>query len=423
MMVKEKLQRLCDDAASRSSSFTEYVERLEAVGVEVIPTVQLNGTKLSGIQYRFKGVIFKGSDLGKSYAAAGIQSRGVTYEKDRDIAAVERCREREANRLFGEPDSPAKVPETRRDRSLEAIQRQVTALGVPRFEIGIRDAKTGKMMERNWSSAKLEQSVAWLKRMNALGNDIYIRPAGEHGLVLVDDLNPQALERMKADGLVPAAIIETSPGNYQAWVKLSDKPLSADVRRVAAKMLAKEYGGDPNSADSRHFGRLAGFTNQKPKYARDGRQPYVLAHDCPGVVAGAASAYLECVEQQLQQEQEKQKKRELQEAPVASVASSRDLIAEYRLQADYLMKKYGSKVDLSRVDWMIATSLARSGVSVQDIEKCIQQCSPNIETRKAGHVEDYARRTATKAWLEAHGQKREQQERQKRRKRDQDLSL
>jgi hypothetical protein len=76
MMVKEKLQRLCDDAASRSCSFSEYVERLEAVGVEVIPTVQLDGTKLSGIQYRFSGVILKGSDLGKAYAAAGIQSRG-----------------------------------------------------------------------------------------------------------------------------------------------------------------------------------------------------------------------------------------------------------------------------------------------------------------------------------------------------------
>jgi hypothetical protein len=298
----------------------------------------------------------------------------------------------------------------------------VTALGVPRFEIGIRDAKTGKMMERNWSSAELEQSVAWLKRMNANGNDVYIRPAGEHGLVLVDDLKPQALERMKADGFAPAATIETSPGNYQAWVKLSDKPLSADIRSAAAKMLAKEYGGDPNSADSRHYGRLAGFTNQKPKYNRNGLQPYVLAHDCPGTVAKAAAALLERVEQQLQQEErEKQKKREAEALQKAPVASSRDPIAEYRLQADYLMKKYGSKVDLSRVDWMIAVNMAKSGLSTQVIENCIKQCSPNIESRKAGHVEDYARRTAAKALLEAQGQR--QRERQAKRRRDQDLSL
>ena len=68
-----------------------------------------------------------------------------------------------------------------------------------RFEVGIRDAKTGQMMNREWNRAELEKAVPWLKRMNAKGNDVYIRPAGEHGLVLVDDLKPQALERMKAN--------------------------------------------------------------------------------------------------------------------------------------------------------------------------------------------------------------------------------
>ena len=37
-------------------------------------------------------------------------------------------------------------------------------------------------------------------------------------------------------------------------------------RHVAAKILAERFGGDPNSADWRHFGRLAGFTNPKPQY-------------------------------------------------------------------------------------------------------------------------------------------------------------
>jgi hypothetical protein len=105
---------------------------------------------------------------------------------------------------------------------------------VPRFEVGIREAKTGQMMNREWSRAELEQSAAWLKRMNAKGNDVYIRPAGEHGLVLVDDLAAGAGAH-EGGRLRPAATIETSPGNYQAWVKLSDKPLSADVRRIAAQ--------------------------------------------------------------------------------------------------------------------------------------------------------------------------------------------
>ncbi len=53
-------------------------------------------------------------------------------------------------------------------------------------------------------------------------------------------------------------------------------------------------------ADPHRYGRLAGFTNQQPQHTRDdGRQPYVLAHDCPGQVATAAPAYLERLEQAL----------------------------------------------------------------------------------------------------------------------------
>ncbi|WP_373870935.1 DNA-primase RepB domain-containing protein, partial [Aeromonas caviae] len=33
-----------------------------------------------------------------------------------------------------------------------------------------------------------------------------------------------------------------------------------------ARRLAREYDADPASADSHHYGRLAGFTNQKPKH-------------------------------------------------------------------------------------------------------------------------------------------------------------
>jgi hypothetical protein len=297
---------------------------------------------------------------------------------------------------------------------------------VDRFEVGIREAKTGQMMNREWSRAELEQSAAWLKRMNAKGSDVYIRPAGEHGLVLVDDLKPQALERMKAEGLAPAATIETSPGNYQAWVKLSDKPLSADVRRSAAQELAKQYGGDPNSADSRHYGRLAGFTNQKSQHTRDGRQPYVLAHDCPGRAATAAPAYLERIEQGLDRA-EAQKEREkrleaLGAAKPSGYGSQYDPVKEYQRQAQRLMQRYGQDADFSRLDWMIATDMAKSGrFTAQDIEKGIGQCSPNVESRKAGHIEDYARRTAENAWNAPEVQQhRQEQERARQVKRDRD---
>ena len=256
-------------------------------------------------------------------------------------------------------------------------------------------------MNREWSREELVQSVAWLKRVNAKGNDVYIRPAGEHGLVLVDDLKADNLSIMAKDGYLSAATIETSPGNYQAWVKLSDGPLSADVRAIAAQGLAKRYGGDLNSADSRHYGRLAGFTNQKPKYANNGRQPYVLAHDCPGKAARAAPALLEHIEQGLDRVgAQKERQRRLNALQVAKPGhGSHDPVREYQRQAQRLMGRYGDGADLSRMDWMIAQDMAKSGrFTVQDIEKGIRECSPHVESRKAGHIEDYARRTAEKAW-------------------------
>lgn len=544
--ARQQLQQICDACAKDCRSFSEYQERLEAAGVEVVPVAQLNGAKLSGLSYRLDGVTMKGSDLGKGYTAAGIQKRGISYEQDRDFAAVRRSIERDAARAFGGPDrdseasqaperggfgsdagavgagagrtdgrdaadagrdrpqepgagrdvqapaigigeglqggrsgsepsrrqpepsrpadgvealrpslvdrvgyggarervlalagtadraeptgreSGSRPPEARRDRSLEAIQRQVTALGVPRFEVGIREAKTGQMMNREWSRAEVEQSAAWLKRMNAKGNDVYIRPAGEHGLVLVDDLTADKLSRMAKDGFPSAATIETSPGNYQAWVKLSDRPLSAEARRIAAQGLAKHYGGDMNSADSKHYGRLAGFTNQKPQHTRDGRQPYVLAHDCPGKAATAAPAYLERIEQGLDKaEAQKERQKRLDALQAAKPGyGGYDPIKEYQRQAQRLMAKYGDGADLSRMDWMIAQDMAKGGrFTVQDIEKGIRECSPNVESRKAGHTEDYARRTAEKAWSapEVQQYRQEQaQEQARQAKRDRD---
>ena len=519
--ARQQLQQFCDAAIKNCRSITEYQEQLDAVGVELVPVVQLEGAKLSGLSYRLDGVTMKGSDLGKGYSPAGLAKRGVTYEQDRDFAAVRSSIERDAARAFGEPDrgsetgqapergglgrdagaagpgtgrtdgrdtadvdrdrsqepgagrevhTPANgvgegvqgssgrsdqsrgepgqggqadgvealrpdrddgvvygsvrervlalaetahnpeqsgrgsgggVSETRRDRSLEALQKQIKALDVPRFEVGIRKAKTGQMMNREWSRAEVEQSAAWLKRMNAKGNDVYIRPAGEHGLVLVDDLTADKISRMAKDGFPSAATIETSPGNYQAWVKLSDKPISAEARSVAARSLAKHYGGDLNSADSKHYGRLAGFTNQKLKHARDGKQPYVLAHECPGKAATAAPALMERVDLWLDKEEaQNERQRRLEALRQAKPGyGGHDPTKEYQRQAQRLMAKYGDDADLSRMDWMIAQDMAKGGrFTVQDIQKGIRECSPNVESRKAGHIEDYARRTAEKAW-------------------------
>ena len=86
----------------------------------------------------------------------------------------------------------------------------------------------------------------------------YLRPAaGLHSLSLLDDLTAEAIERMKEEGFEAATVVETSPNNFQVWMN-HGQILDAARGTDAAKQLAGRFGGDPSSADWRHFGRLAG---------------------------------------------------------------------------------------------------------------------------------------------------------------------
>ena len=148
--TRQQLQVLCDDAAQGCDSFTAYQERLEAVGVAITPTVQRDGATLSGLQYRLDGVTMKGSDLGKAYAAAGIQNRGISYEQDRDYATVERCRDRAAAQAewaaarSREPGRPEREPGDRPpDRRSPGADRAVAELAEPAGELAAGGQRAG----------------------------------------------------------------------------------------------------------------------------------------------------------------------------------------------------------------------------------------------------------------------------------------
>src|SRR5438034_749288 len=101
------------------------------------------------------------------------------------------------------------------DRTAAAVAAQLRAMGGEAFEVGILDATRGRMLLRTWSPEEVQRSLRWLRRMNAQGHDVYIRPEGSVGLVLVDDLAAPAVDQLRRDGLAPAAVVETSPRNHQ----------------------------------------------------------------------------------------------------------------------------------------------------------------------------------------------------------------
>jgi hypothetical protein len=148
------------------------------------------------------------------------------------------------------------------------------------------------ILREGWGAKQVLKSLLWLRRENLNRGHIYVRPAGVHGLSLVDDLKAAAIARMKAEGFAPVAVVETSPGNFQAWLKHGETLAEAASTR-AAKLLAERFGGDLGSADWRHFGRLAGFTNPKPnRRLASGLQPFARLLEASGQIYRQATVFI-----------------------------------------------------------------------------------------------------------------------------------
>src|SRR3984885_1331737 len=106
---------------------------------------------------------------------------------------------------------------------------------------------------------------------------------------------------MKRAGFSPAVVVETSPRNYQAWLKHPES-LNKELSTAAARALAEKFGGDRGAADWRHFGRLAGFTNRKAKYedADTGLYPFVRLIEARSRVYPVAPQFIDGVRRALE---------------------------------------------------------------------------------------------------------------------------
>src|SRR5277367_150049 len=168
------------------------------------------------------------------------------------------------------------------DRTAIAVRNMLAALDAPAYDIGILSDR-GMLPGLSDLAADLVMSrLPLLKAHNSRGAHIYIRPSGAHRFTVLDDLNQASIERLIADDFEPCAVVETSAGNFQAWLK-HDDVYPTELSTFIAQTFACRYQGDPSAADWRRFGRLPGFTNCKPKYRKDnGLYPYVLLRSCTG---------------------------------------------------------------------------------------------------------------------------------------------
>jgi hypothetical protein len=268
-------------------------------------------------------------------------------------------------------DWPQKPTNVRDKTTFDAVQQQVAAMGVELFEVGLykADARATEaaLIPRLFDVQTILKSVPWLRHQNRTGRNIYIRPKGEHDLSLVDDLTKDTLSSMKASGFNPVLIVETSPGNYQAWLRHPEQ-LSKEVSTAAARALAEKFGGDRGAADWRHFGRLAGFTNRKAKYcdAGAGFYPFVRLIEAGGGVYPEAKRFLAGVKDEVEWQQAERKRLRIQIAKMVPVLP-KDLKTIDKFRAD---ARYGG--DGTRIDLAYAVYALSRGASLTEVAAVIR---------------------------------------------------
>jgi RepB DNA-primase from phage plasmid len=242
------------------------------------------------------------------------------------------------------------------------VRVQLRAMSCERFDLGIRREAGVMILREGQVAIEIAEAIKWLRHENGKGAHIYIRPAGTHSLSLIDDLTADAIERMRADGFEPAVVVETSPNNFQAWLN-HGQVLAATMSTRAAKQLAERFGGDPSSADWRHFGRLAGFTNPKPeRQLPSGMRPFARLRSATGRVYSQAAEILVRISKDEQHQRETVKG----EQPHTRQRRRKERVGVKPLKEFHADLIYAG--DLHRADMAWAKHAAGCGLTLEQIK-------------------------------------------------------
>jgi hypothetical protein len=274
------------------------------------------------------------------------------------------------------------------DITRSQVRRQLAAMACDYFDVGILRPDGRMLLREKWTLGQIEQAIQRFKFENARGAHIFIRPHGIHALSLIDDLSVEAIVPMTGAGFEPTLVVETSPQNFQVWLN-HGRTLDRTMSSYAAKELAKRFGGDLSSADWRHFGRLAGFTNRKPeRLLQNGLPPFVRLRHSEGRLYRAAKEFLEEI-------------KSLADKAVAECASRTTPRPRLKRNPVQSLTEFHHSAryagDLHRADMAWALHAASRGLSEQQIRDEILHCR---DLSKKGRIQrqlNYAERTANKA--------------------------
>ena len=265
-------------------------------------------------------------------------------------------------------------------KTIQSIERQFEAMGCLRYDAMVRDPKTGREIKTNGTADEIIKTAAWIKRMNANGYDVYIRPGPYpgHNIFLVAHLDATAVEKMMKNGHDPALVVETRPGTFQAWVKVEEhkkRLATSERKKMVSKVLNHSYAGS-GITDEQGYGRLAGFINQEERLWDNSKQKFycVLRH-ASGKPARKETDIADRALNILYEQNDVVQTAKKINAIIQNRADSNH-VDKYRSRMRKLVERHGKHLNWSHADCIVAKDLILDGCDVSDIKRAITAASP-----------------------------------------------
>lgn len=275
---------------------------------------------------------------------------------------------------FGQATTPTTTTESRQMLSAFA------SVGATHFDVTLKDERNGKT---SFDKARTLNGLALsltslLYRAEREQIDIIVRPRGknETEFIQLDDLTAESIQRVRPFSFV---IIETSRGNFQAWLCVT----GAD--ETTARRIREATGADLHASGAV---RLCGTTNHKKEHAPD--FPAVrLVESQRGRTTTAAELHAVGL---------------LIETPTETTTTPPRVPCPHRFQSrtypdygrclkDAPEKQRSEGKDISRADWQFSLIAADRGFNADEIAAELMRVSEKAKTDGI----KYAERTAKRA--------------------------
>ena len=326
----------------------------------------------------------------QKWGAADIQGTDEYKRKCVQLAASHNLR-------ISNPDLAQQVEEKRKENTyIEEVMSKknifssyANAVGAERFRITVtefmEDGTSAFIFDKKnggYEGKTEEEILEAIPKFNTLahyGKNIIVTPLSQDKHhILVDDLTPESLLRLKGDGYAPACVIESSPGNYQAIINIECITGDASLDRAAANKLTKQLNveyGDPKLSGAVHGHRLPPYPNQKPKHRReDGSYPITTLVEASGGFCEKAAKELADIHAEIC---ETEKRLDAQRrAAVTPTNTSLDADGAYWRHYRDIVSKIKGDIDYSRIDAMIGIRMRVTGHSQNDVQNAIESNGP-----------------------------------------------